>query len=421
LLSPQVVVVWPFPAVGRLSVHDRTPTLLVLWGVQVTVSQLFVPSPVWGVHDADPSGPVVRTGHVVVFQPLASVGEIGTQLPVGVFSTFTGVHTVVVKALTPVGYGSGTQVATGTSVVTTGGGQVIVAQPFEPAAVCATHTATGSFKLLLSAQVVVFHWLEPSPVAGLQVCTGTLAVLLLPQTVAVHELLPSAATPVQDAMPTAGVVMAAGQAVLVQLLPTVAGVTVQEATATGPITSGVGQVVVVQLFPRVGPEGAHDRTGTSSRSFVPQTISTQAFDALAVCGVHEGTGTVARAVLQVVPTQPFARLGGSGTQVPACTGVDVVTVLQSVRLYPLARVAGSAVQDATTVGPLNSVSGGQVVVTKSFASVGDVGVHEATATLVVLFVPQVVLVWPFAEVGPEIAHDATGTLVVSFWLQVVTV
>ena len=149
--------------------QDATPTLAVLFGVQVTVNQRLLPSPVWGVQLAAPSGPVVRTGQVVVFQPFAAVGAMGVQLPFGVLSTLTGVHTVVVKVLTAVGNGSGTQEATATLVVTTGAGQVIVTQLFARVAVCAAHTATGSLLTLLSAQVTVRQPLPLSPTASVQV------------------------------------------------------------------------------------------------------------------------------------------------------------------------------------------------------------------------------------------------------------
>ena len=97
------------------------------------------------------------------------------------------------------------------------------------------------------------------------------------------------------------------------------------------------------------------------------------------------------AVEHVMPSQPLAALGGSGTQVPACTGVDTTTVLQSVRLWPLRSVAGSGVQDATVVGPLSRVSAGQVVVVQPFAPVGSDAAHEFTATFVVSFVAQLVV------------------------------
>lgn len=55
-------------------------------------------------------------------------------------------------------------------------------------------------------------------------------------------------------------------------------------------------------------------------------------------------------------------LGGLATQVPCCTGVVVMIVWQSVRWKPLPAVAGAGVHEATTVGPLTTVSAGQVVV-----------------------------------------------------------
>lgn len=44
----------------------RTPTSVVLFGVQFTVSQLFVPSPVCALHAEAPAGTLVSVGQVVV-------------------------------------------------------------------------------------------------------------------------------------------------------------------------------------------------------------------------------------------------------------------------------------------------------------------------------------------------------------------
>ena len=88
------------------------------------------------------------------------------------------------KLLTLLGKGSGAQLATGTSVVTTGPGQVIVTQPFAELAVCEAHVATGSFTVLLSLQVVARQLLLPLAGSSTQVCTATFVLLLVPQLVA---------------------------------------------------------------------------------------------------------------------------------------------------------------------------------------------------------------------------------------------
>jgi hypothetical protein len=385
--------------VGRLSVHDGTPTLEVLLAVQVTVNHALLPSPVCGAQLVAPIGPVVRTGHVVVFHPLAASGVIGTQLPVGVLSTLTGVQVVVVNVLMALGNGAGVQEATGTSVVTFGGGQVMVTQLFASAPVCGVHTATGSLLTLLSAQTIVFQPLPASPDWSVQVCTGALATLLLPQTVWIQSG-PVAGGAVHEATPTAGVVIGDGQAMLVQLLPSVAATGVHEATKSGPLVTGVGQVVVVQSLPSVGPEAVQDSTGTFSWSLVPHRISTQLFPADGVWGVHVATGTLAVFDVQVTATHPLAELAGSGTHVPDWTGVLTTTVLQSVRWWLFAPVAGTGVHEPTIVGPLTRVSAGQVVVVQLFAPVGPDGVQESTATLFVSLLPQEVVVYPLADVGP---------------------
>ena len=66
--------------------------------------------------------------------------------------------------------------------------------------------------------------------------------------------------------------------------------------------------------------------------FVPQSISSHPLPAFAVCGVQVSTGMFGLfETRHVVPMKPFATLGGSGTQVPACTGVFKADVTQSVR------------------------------------------------------------------------------------------
>lgn len=101
-------------------------------------------------------------------------------------------------------------------------------------------------------------------------------------------------------------------------------------------------------------------------------------------------------------------LGGTTTQVPACTGVKLVNILQSVRWKPLPALAGVGVHEATLVGPLTTVSAGQVVVVQPLPALGPEEVHEATAALVVLLVEQVVVVQLLPSVGPEPVHDATA-------------
>ena len=196
-----------------------------------------------------------------------------------------------------------------------------------------------------------------------QDATGTLLVLLVPQTVAVQLLPELAATSVQLLAPMGPVVTGAGQVVVVQLLLELAAIGVHEAIGVGPVVTGVGQVVVVQLLPEVAEEAEQVATGTLVVLFDPQVIVVQLLPELAVCGVHEATGTLAApTVLQVIVTQPLPDVGDCGVQVPVCTAVVVAIVWQSVRWKPLALVAATGVHEDTLVGPLTTVSAGQVVV-----------------------------------------------------------
>ena len=63
-------------------------------------------------------------------------------------------HAVAVYALLE-DAGAGAQLATGTSVVTTGAGQLVVVYPFPDVGPDTTHEAAGTFVVLLVAQVVV--------------------------------------------------------------------------------------------------------------------------------------------------------------------------------------------------------------------------------------------------------------------------
>lgn len=58
----------------------------------------------------------------------------------------------------------------------------------------------------------------------------------------------------------------------------------------------------------------------------------------------------------------------------------------------MASVAGSGVQDATVVGPLTTISGGQVVVVQPLPTFAPEAAHELTATFVVLLFEQVIVV-----------------------------
>lgn len=54
------------PALGPDGLHVATATLVLLFVPQVVVVQLLLASPVAGVHEATPVGPVRSTGQVVV-------------------------------------------------------------------------------------------------------------------------------------------------------------------------------------------------------------------------------------------------------------------------------------------------------------------------------------------------------------------
>ncbi len=133
---------------------------------------------------------------------------------------------------------------------------------------------------------------------------------------------------------------------------------------------------------------------------------------LADCGVHDCTPTHGDMTeVQVVVVQLFPRVGPEGTQVPGCTAVRVFDVEQIVCWWPFRSVAGLAVQVCTAVGPLSTSGVGQVVVVQPLPIVGPEGVHELTATLLVLLFEQLTVVQS-GELAVAFVQEGTGTLVV---------
>lgn len=61
----QVVVVHPLPPVAALGVQLATGTFVVLFTLQVVVTQSFAVEPVLGRQDSTPTGPVLAVAHVV--------------------------------------------------------------------------------------------------------------------------------------------------------------------------------------------------------------------------------------------------------------------------------------------------------------------------------------------------------------------
>ena len=135
------------------------------------------------------------------------------------------------------------QVATGTLLVVTGAGQVVVVQAFEEVADDTVQAATGTLVVVTGAgQVVVVQLFEDVADDAVQVATGILVVLFVPQVVAVQALLLLAVTGVQVCIPV------------------------------GPVVIGTGQVVVVQLFEEVAEEAVHEATGTLLVLLVLQVV-----------------------------------------------------------------------------------------------------------------------------------------------------
>ena len=165
--------------------QDATGTLVVLFGVQVVVTQRLPALPVAALHEETPTGPTVSTGQVVVVQPFSSVGPLALQVPDGTLVVLFVPQVVILKLFKTVGIRSFVHDCTGTATVTRGDGQVMPVQLFPTAAVCGEQLATGTAVVLLSVQTVDVQLLPEPASALVQLETGTLDVVGLPQTVAV--------------------------------------------------------------------------------------------------------------------------------------------------------------------------------------------------------------------------------------------
>ena len=81
--------------------------------------------------------------------------------------------------------GAGAQLATGTLVVTTGAGQLVVVYPLPDVGPDTTQVAVGAFVVLLVLQVVVVKLFADVGPDAVQLATATLVVTAEPQIVAV--------------------------------------------------------------------------------------------------------------------------------------------------------------------------------------------------------------------------------------------
>jgi len=284
------------------------------------------------------------------------------------------------------------QVATGTLVVTIGGGQVMVTQPLPELPVCGVQVSTGmelpirtlhsvvvqplaavgasgtqvpeGICTLRTAQRVVWKLLPALPVTGVQVCTwvGPLTGVAAGQVVVVKPL--PAVGPEAEQVPTATlVVLLVPQVVVVQRLPAVGPEPAQLDTPVGPVVTGAGHVVVVQLLPEVGPEAAHDDTGVLVRTSVGQVVDVQLLPEVAADAVQLeiGVGPVVTGAGQVVAVQELPALAIDAVQDRTATFV-VLFGVQVVEIQPLSEVAAAATQFCTPTGPVVTAAGQVVVV-----------------------------------------------------------
>lgn len=175
-------------------------------------------------------------------------------------------------------------------------------------------------------------------------------------------------------------------------MPAVAATGEHEATAAGPVVIGAGHDVVVQPLPLVAADPVHEATGTLVVLLVEQLVVVYELPAPAAALVHEATGTLFATTAggQVVVVQLLPPLAA----LPAHEATGTLVVLfvpHTVATYELPAFAVCGEQlETPTVGEI--VGGGQVVVVQELAPVAADGVHDTTATLVVLLLLQLVVV-----------------------------
>jgi hypothetical protein len=186
--------------------------------------------------------------------------------------------------LFPTSAAEAVQVCTGTLVVTTAAGQVVVVHWLAAVAPEATQVSTGTLLLTIGpGQVMVIQLLPALPVCGVQTWTGTELPMITLQTVVCHPL--AAVGPEGTQTPDAMVVECGVQIVVSQPLPAVPVTGVQVWTGCDALTiAGAGQVVAVQLLPAAAAVTAHDPVGTFEKLFGVQVVVVQLLPAL-------GTGT----------------------------------------------------------------------------------------------------------------------------------
>lgn len=100
------------------------------------------------------------------------------------------------------------------------------------------------------------------------------------------------------------------------------GVQVPPGSGVGPVVTGAGHVVVIQSGP-VGPEATHDATGTLLVLLVVHVVVIHG-NAIGMTGVHDetGAGPVVTAGGQEVSVQPLPDAAADG--VHDCTATFVV-------------------------------------------------------------------------------------------------
>lgn len=210
-----VVVVHWLPAVGPDAEHQRTGMSLVLFGWQSVSIQPLLELADCGVHDCTPTHGDITEVQVVVVQLFPAFGPEGTQVPGCTAVWVLEVEQTVCWWPFRSVAGLGVQVCTTVGPLSTSGaGQVVAVQLLPELAAEAAHELTATLLVLLFEQVTVVHSGELA-LAFVQEGTGTLVVVTAAGQVVLVQLFPEEAPEAVQVATGTFVVVTIGQTVAV--------------------------------------------------------------------------------------------------------------------------------------------------------------------------------------------------------------
>ena len=178
------------------------------------------------------------------------------------------------------------------------------------------------------------------------------------------------------------------------------------------------QLVRVYPLPATGSAAVQEVTTVGALVTLEQVTESHEFVPLGSTVVHEAAGAGPTASTgQVVVVQLLSAEGTSAVHVPACTNTLPLTTGHVVVVQPLPALAALGVHEAT--GTLVVLFVAHVVAVHALPSAATDCTQVCTGTLEVSFERQVVFVQLLPALGTDALQVCTATSTVSFWVQVV--